>query len=70
MTRVGALLLGTMLAGVPVVADAQGRPGGSAAARAAAAAPAPRQDSGPAVVVTDPNALTIKSLRVEGAQRI
>jgi len=82
--HVGVLLLaGTMLAGVPGIADAQGgpppggggRPGGGrpGGGRPPAGGPAqlpPRQDSGPAVVVTDPNALTIKSLRVEGAQRI
>ena len=70
------LLLGsTVLAGVAAPADAQRRRpgGGRPSAGAAASGPAanlPRPDDSPAPVVTDPNAKTIKTLRVEGSQRI
>ena len=74
------LLLGsTVLAGVAAPADAQqrggrrgggGRPPAAAPAAGGGATSLPRPADTPAIVVTDPNAKTIKSLRVEGAQRI
>ena len=76
------LLLGsTVLAGIVVPADAQmrggggrrGGGGGRPPAGASVTGPAtnlPRPADTPAIVVTDPNAKTIKTLRVEGAQRI
>ncbi len=75
---VALLLTGTMLATVAAPAQAQrgqrgGRGGGQRGAGPAQAGPPilPSPDTlGPAVAVTDPNALTIKSLRVEGSQRI
>ncbi len=71
------LLTGTMLAGLAVPAEAQrgqrggGRPsaGGRGPGGPAQAIPA-ATPQGPGVAVTDPNALTIKTLRVEGSQRI
>lgn len=67
------LLTGTMIAGLAGHADAQRGPRGGGRPRAAVTgpaqnlpAPAPRQ----AAPITDPNALTIKTLRVEGSQRI
>ena len=72
------LLTGTMLAGLTVPAEAQRAPrggggrqpaGGSGPAGPAQAIPA-ATPQGPGVTVTDPNALTIKTLRVEGSQRI
>ena len=67
------LLTGTMIAGLATTADAQRRPAGGAARRAAAVpaqnlpAPSPQ---GATVTVADPAALSIKTLRVEGSQRI
>jgi outer membrane protein insertion porin family len=75
---VAVLLTGSMLAGLAVPAEAQrgprggGRPGGPGArgpVGPAQAVPA-ATPQGPGVAVTDPNALTIKTLRVEGSQRI
>ncbi|WP_242095694.1 outer membrane protein assembly factor BamA [Sphingomonas sp. CROZ-RG-20F-R02-07] len=76
---VALLLTGSMLAGLSVPAEAQrggggrGRGGPPSAGRPATgpvrALPA-AGPTGPAITVTDPNALTIKSLRVEGSQRI
>jgi outer membrane protein insertion porin family len=74
------LLLGTtVLAGIAAPVDAQmrGRRGGGGGGRSQSGANAtgpatglPAPTNTPAIVVTDPNAKTIKSLRVEGAQRI
>jgi len=77
--RVGATLLlaGTILAGVPTAADAQRRlpQGGSDRGSSGRGGPAilpPRAATAPGTeaIVTDPNARTIKTLRVEGSQRI
>ncbi len=57
-----------MLAGMPVTANAQQR--ASRGARQAVLPPAEPATPAEPVVVTDPNAKTIKSLRVEGSQRI
>ena len=75
---IATLLLGsTVLAGIAAPADAQMRGGRRAGGRPAAGAPAtgpvtglPSPSDAPPPVVTDPNAKTIKTLRVEGAQRI
>ncbi len=76
---VAMLLTGTMLAGLAVPAEAQrgqrggggGRPRGEGRPSAGPAQAIPAATpQGPGVVVTDPNALTIKTLRVEGSQRI
>ncbi len=75
------LLASTVLAGVAAPADAQfgggGRRGGGhrpqPSANNASSGPVtnlPPPSDTPAVVVTDPNAKVIKSLRVEGSQRI
>ena len=74
---IALLMAGTMLAGLPAVAQAQGgrrgpppgtRGAGGAVPTRAEALPAPAP--APEKVVTDVNAKTIKSLRVEGSQRI
>jgi outer membrane protein insertion porin family len=76
---IALLLLGsTVLAGVAAPADAQQRGRGPrGGGRPASGAPAngpitglPQPSDTPAIVVTDPNAKTIRTLRVEGAQRI
>ncbi len=71
------LLTGTMLAGLAVPAEAQrgprggGRPAGAGRGPTGPAQAIPASTpQGPGVAVTDPNALTIKTLRVEGSQRI
>ena len=77
-TRAVALLLaGSMLAGLPTAADAQrGRRGPPPGARAAGGPPPARAEQLPAPSpapekpITDANARTIKTLRVEGSQRI
>ncbi|HVF94236.1 MAG TPA: outer membrane protein assembly factor BamA [Sphingomonas sp.] len=70
---VALLLAGTILAGAATPVEAQrGPPPGAGRPAGAPAGPAvvPRAQLEPATVVTDPNALTIKTLRVEGSQRI
>ncbi len=67
------LLTCTILSGLPVAADAQQRgrrPNAQGERRAAPVPVPPPSEPGTPVTVTDPNALTIKSLRVEGSQRI
>jgi outer membrane protein insertion porin family len=72
------LLTGTMIAGMASSADAQrgSRGGGRRGGPPAGAVAGPVQNlpvaapQGPAVTVSDPAALTIKTLRVEGSQRI
>jgi outer membrane protein insertion porin family len=62
--RATALLLaGTMLSGVPIAASAQTAPAGAPAA-------APQVAPPPPVAIEAPVTRTIKSLRVEGSQRI
>ncbi len=72
-------MAGTMLATVPSMADAQGRGGrrgpppgqrGQGGPPPSRAEQLPMPEPAPEKIVTDPNAKTIKSLRVEGSQRI